>query len=124
MNEKLRKIINYYGIDSQLKYLQTEVFELNKAIIENRNIGAIETFAIQVTNLLKKIKSGDSVDCSKEHITEELADVMVMLKQIQLFYNIPTKDIKKVMVNKTNRQLERIKLSIKENIGGIKSEKK
>ena len=124
MNEKLRKIINHYGIDSQLKHLQTEVFELNEAIIENRNIGVIEKFATQMANLLETLKNGDSVDYSKEHITEELADVMVMLKQIQLFYYIPTKDIKKVMVNKTNRQLERIKLSIEENIGGIESEKR
>lgn len=30
MNEKLRKIINHYGMDKQLKYFQSEVFELNE----------------------------------------------------------------------------------------------
>lgn len=37
MNEKLRKIINHYGMDKQLKYFQSEVFELNEAIIKRRN---------------------------------------------------------------------------------------
>lgn len=34
MNKKLRKIINFYGIEKQLKYFQSEVFELNEAIIK------------------------------------------------------------------------------------------
>ena len=41
MNEKLRKIINHYGMDKQLKYFQSEVFELNEAIIKRRNTGVI-----------------------------------------------------------------------------------
>lgn len=36
MNEKLRKIINHYGMDKQLKYFQSEVFELNEAIIKKK----------------------------------------------------------------------------------------
>lgn len=35
---------------------------------------------------------------------EEIADVMVMLKQIQLNYNIKTDDIKEVMEFKNERQ--------------------
>lgn len=42
MNEKLRKIINHYGMDKQLKYFQSEVFELNEAIIKRRNTGVID----------------------------------------------------------------------------------
>ena len=30
MNKRLRKIINYYGIKKQLKYFQSEIFELNE----------------------------------------------------------------------------------------------
>ena len=33
---------------------------------------------------------------------------MVMLKQFQLYYDIPTEDIKTIMKNKVDRQLERI----------------
>lgn len=34
MDEKLRKIINHYGLNAQLKYFQSEVFELNEAIVK------------------------------------------------------------------------------------------
>lgn len=34
---------------------------------------------------------------------------MVMLKQFQLYYDISTDDIKKIMKEKVDRQLERIK---------------
>lgn len=40
MTDKLLKIINHYGVMPQLKYFQSEVFELNEAIIkyENRSL--------------------------------------------------------------------------------------
>lgn len=47
-------------------------------------------------------------DPRKEHVIEEIADVMVMLKQIQLNYNIRTEEIKEVMKFKIDRQLKRI----------------
>ena len=56
-----------------------------------------------------------NVDYSKEHIKEEIADVMVLLKQFQLYYNISTDDIKQVMKEKVNRQLERIAKEDKSN---------
>ena len=43
-----------------------------------------------------------------EDIKGEIADVMVMLKEIQLYYNIKTEDIKEVMTLKIDRQIERI----------------
>ena len=48
MNEKLRKIINHYGIDKQLKYFQSEVFELNEAIIRRRNTGVMESVVLGI----------------------------------------------------------------------------
>lgn len=107
MNEKLRKIINHYGIDKQLKYFQSEVFELNEAIIR-RNTGVMESVVLGITNTLAPILNIKNVDYSKEHIKEEIADVMVMLKQFQLHYDISTDDIKKIMKEKVDRQLERI----------------
>lgn len=106
--EKLRKIINHYGMDKQLKYFQSEVFELNEAIIKRRNTGVIESIAIGITNAVAPLLNIKNVDYSKEHIKEEIADVMVMLKQFQLYYDIPTEDIKAIMKNKVDRQLERI----------------
>lgn len=34
MKDKINEIVNYYGIMPQVKYWQSEVFELNEAIIK------------------------------------------------------------------------------------------
>lgn len=90
MKEKLLMIINHYGIMPQLKYLQSEVFEFNEAIIFNYN--------------------DEYCGCREniEHIAEELADVMVMLKQFQHRYKISDELIESIMEQKIDRQLERI----------------
>lgn len=108
MNEKLRKIVNHYGIDKQLKYFQSEVYELNEAIIKRRNIGVLESITDGIASTLFPLCNMEYKDYSKEHIKEELADVMVMLKQIQLYYNISSEDIKDVMKFKIDRTLNRI----------------
>ena len=78
--EDLLKIINYYGIDKQLKYIHSEYFELDEAILRS----------------------------TKSHITEEIADVLVMLKQIQYYYDISDDLVELVMKSKIARQLKRI----------------
>lgn len=108
MNKKLRKIINYYGIDKQLKYFQSEVFELNEAIIKKRNTGLLENVVNGISDVMSSLLNTEHKDYSKEKIKEEIADVMVMLKQIQLYYDISTEDIKEIMKLKVDRQLERI----------------
>lgn len=113
MNEKLRKIVNHYGINKQLKYLQSEIFELSEAVIKDRNTGCFENALDTIFRVCAPLINTKYVDTSKEHIKEEIADVMVMLKQIQLYYNISTADIKEVMKNKVARQIERIKKEAK-----------
>lgn len=115
MNEKLRKIINHYGIIEQLKYFQSEVFELNEAIFDFSKKSPFEVlkdncykFSIVFANALGVIPKSYPKS-KKDHIMEEIADVMVMLKQFQLYYDIPSSEIKKVMSEKIYRQLERIK---------------
>lgn len=85
-NDKVLKIINYYGLKHQLKKLSEEHHELLEAIYE--------------------YFGSDNGD--KEHIKEEIADVMVILDQIINYFNIKTDDIKSVMINKINRTLKRI----------------
>lgn len=121
MNKKLREVINHYGLNKQLKYLQSEVFELNEAILDAQKQSASEMFADACYTICKTFAdvlhlelNGDK-DTKKEHIKEEIADVMVMLKQFQLYYNISTDDIKQVMKKKVNRQLERIAKEDKSN---------
>lgn len=108
MNEKLRKIINHYGVNKQLKYFQSEVFELNEAIIKRNNMGVMENVFLGVQHTMALILNIESVDPLRKHIKEEIADVMVMLKQFQLYYDISTEEIKSIMKDKIARQLERM----------------
>ena len=85
MKEDLLKIINHYGINKQLKYIHSEYFELDEAIL----------------NYIKR-------DEDREHIGEELSDCFVMLKQFQYYYGIEDKDIERIMKYKIGRQLKRI----------------
>ncbi len=93
MKEDLLKIINHYGVMSQLKYLQSEVFEFNEAIIQ------AEEF--------KKINDRYNI-FNITNIEEEFADVMVMLEQFKAYYNLDNDKIIEMMKFKINRQLERI----------------
>ena len=94
MKDDLLKIIKHYGLLQQLKHFQTEIFELNEAIIqyhydENKYYEIVE-------------------ETLKKHITEEMADVYVMLLQFQEWFELSGEEIAKVMQFKIHRQLERI----------------
>lgn len=89
--DKLLKIIETYGVLEQLKYFQSEVFELNEAILA------------RVYDYDGMTDVGEN-----EHIAEEIADVMVMLLQFKEYYQIDGKDILKIMEEKIDRQLKRI----------------
>lgn len=96
MKKDLLKIINEYGVLDQLKYFQSEVFELNEAII--RYIEADENY----------------FDCKddkemKNHIKEEIADVLCMLRQFQYHYGFKDEKIDEIVKFKVERQLERMK---------------
>lgn len=95
MEDKLLKIINHYGVIPQLKHFQSEVFELNEAIITYEN---------------DYYYYGEETESErKEHIAEEIADVQVMLNQFRLYYGITDEEVKNIMIKKIDRQLERIK---------------
>ena len=95
MKDDLHKIISFYGVIPQLKYFQSEVFELNEAIIS-----AEHSRCVGITR--------DVAPICIEHIAEEIADVMVMLEQFRLYYDISDMAVKDIMINKIERQLERI----------------
>ena len=76
-----KKIINNYGVNAQLKKLTEEVYEFEEAVLEKHD---------------------------KEHITEEIADIFVILQQFKEKYNIEEAEINKVMKYKVDRQLRRI----------------
>lgn len=93
MKEDLIEIINNYGVIPQLKYFQSEIFELNEAII------SAEEF--------KKYNDRYNI-FNLSNIAEEIADVMVMLKQFQYYYGITDEQIEKIMKYKIDRQLKRM----------------
>lgn len=116
MNKKLRKIINHYGIKKQLKYFQSEIFELNEAIIqyEERKRNPIDIILNTLEPIMASLNNRKAVS-STDAIKEEIVDVMVMLKQMQLYYNISYADVREVMNAKISRQLERINEEVTKN---------
>ena len=81
MENKLLTIFNTYGKSHQVSKLLEEVGEFIETVI-----------------------NGD-----KENMVQEMADCMVILKQFQYYYGITDEKIIKVMKEKIDRQLERIK---------------
>ena len=98
MDEQLLKIINHYGINNQQRKLEEEVFELQEAITICELKNSVQ-YEIPLTELIE----------TKEHLTEECADVIVMLLQFMLYYDIDTDELNKMIDQKIKRQLERIK---------------
>ena len=99
MKENLLKIINNYGVIPQLKYFQSEVWELNEAIFQYvaqkeacENIGC----------------SRIHVDSCKKHITEEIADCEIFLRQFKKYYNIDENEFENIIKYKIERTLKRM----------------
>lgn len=98
MKEKLLKIINHYNVNNQLRKLNEEVFELQEAIIIHELKKSVE-YEIPLTEIIG----------TKEHITEEIADVMVIVEQFVHYYDIDPYKVGEIMDKKIDRQIERIK---------------
>lgn len=103
MKDKLLQIVSHYGINKQLKYIHSEYYELDEAIINTEDCKAFD----------ESEGVGYNEKICKKYITEELADVMVMLKQFQYYYGITDKEIEDIMNYKIDRQLERIEMEEK-----------
>lgn len=74
------EIINHYGYKHQIRKLAEEQYELIEALFEN----------------------------DKDHITEEIADCLVLINQFKAYYGIEDKDIQEVYDYKITRQERRI----------------
>lgn len=109
MNRDLRKIINHYGLQDQLNNFQNEVFKLNKAIIKKTNEGLFEGICYNLqaglSEILSDIFKQEYKDLRYEEIKVSLANVLLIVKQFQLYYNISTNEIKSIMKNKISEQI-------------------
>lgn len=97
MEKDLLKIIEHFGVNNQQRKLQEEVFELNEAITQK-----------EYPALLRDKKPTELKLFEKEHITEEIADICVILRQFMEYYHITQDEISDRMANKIIRTLERI----------------
>lgn len=97
MKADLLKIIKHYGINHQQRKLEEEVFELQEAITTHELKQSVE-YDIPLTEIVG----------TKEHITEELTDVLMLLGQIIHYYDIDKKELEKFLKYKIERQLRRI----------------
>ena len=86
MEHKLKYLASFYGIKSQTSQLDEEMAELT-----------VETH---------KLMRGRTE--STKGLTEEIADVEILLSQLKILYEIKQEDIDKVKEKKLNRQMERI----------------
>lgn len=85
--EKLLKIIDHYGEDHQRYKAAEELSELQTLLLQDAN-------------------QNGKVPLSR--INEELADVYVTLKQIELIYKIDSRDTEPLMDYKLDRTLKRM----------------
>ena len=90
---KLKKIFNSHGASEQLKKLSEEVFELQEAIIKF-NYEELHEGTPKYVYLKGKMEA-------------EFADVLVLLCQFRLNYDLDWDYIKKVIRYKIDRQCER-----------------
>lgn len=80
------KAIEVYGADLQKQVAIEEMAELTKEICKDfRGVG------------------------NREHIAEEIADVLIMMSQLEIIYDIKTKELMDMTDNKIKRLEERLK---------------
>ena len=84
-NDKLIRVIKTYGVQAQITVLFEEMAELQKELCKQRR------------------KQGNI-----EQITEELADVLIMLKQLQVILNLPDERVQEII----NYKMERLSVCI------------
>ena len=94
MKDKLIQIIECFGINSQLKKLNEECYELIEAIRDYEDM------------YMKCDCDSQYLKNEKEHIEEELADMMVMLEQFANYYEIDVNKILKIAEKKVDRTIE------------------
>lgn len=95
MKEDYLKRINYFGVEAQKRKFSEEANELRDAIVEYE--------------ISKETFGGAKIKKIKEHIAEEIADNLALLKQFQFYYEISENEIKKWLRFKNKRTNERIK---------------
>ena len=90
------KVIGFYGVDHQSLVACEELGELIRAVSKMRRAAAA---------------GSDDWD-AYENLVEEIADVLIVLEQLQEMYEIPNHAIQSVVFQKCARQEERMYESV------------
>lgn len=90
IDERIIKIADHYGVNSQLDILQEECAELIQAVSKYR-------------------RTNDPNIFDRMHLEEEVADVEIMIAQIKYLMRLSEKDIRGIKDTKLERQLERMR---------------
>ena len=88
----------HQGVNAQQRQLAEEVFELQEAITTHELKESV-SYEIPLTDLIG----------TKEHIAEEIADVLNIISEFVAYYEFDEDEIYEMAYKKIVRQLERIK---------------
>lgn len=97
MNKDIIEIIRYFGVNPQQKKMNEEMYELEEAITQ-----------YEMVKDNKVMYSDSYLDKCYHHVAEEIADVFLMVKQFQKYYEIPENEIETIMQGKISRTFKRI----------------
>lgn len=96
IEQKIKYIADYYGYEPQSRQLIEEMAELTVAL----NKAWRKTF-----DTVDKIPNMDDEEC----IVEEIADVKIMITQIEYLLGVSAMELDNMVNQKLDRQIERIK---------------
>ena len=85
-------MISKFGEDSQIDVAIEEMSELIKELVKYKR---------------SKIHSREKQSASREHVIEEVGDVMFMFEYIKLIFNVSEDEIQKIIEEKAKRTKER-----------------
>ncbi|MCX4365084.1 MAG: hypothetical protein OSJ70_04865 [Bacilli bacterium] len=107
MNKKLRILMQDFKIKDKLRFLQAEVLDLNIAIVEQeeKKINPVEFVKKFICNL-SAIMNNTSPEEDLKEIKESIAEIETALREIRLYYRIPSKEISKIMNSNINEKIE------------------
>lgn len=113
IDKDLRKTISHFGYESQIKKLNEECFEVIEASREL--VDFIRYSPEDAAAMFVDGKSYTLEDYEKKletHLAEEIADVINVLRQIQLYFGISDSKVEKYRLSKMKELLKKIKKDI------------
>lgn len=100
--EAIQKIARHYGYDAQNRQCIEEMAELTQAI---NKMWRAKNNAVNAANEIEKMRYDAIFLNKKKNLVEEIADVQIMLWQLEYLLNA---DVEPIIEQKISRQLERI----------------